>query len=436
MAENQLFIEAQIINYILDQGNTEILDDFHITPDYFPGFGDEIRFILDHQTEYDVVPDPGTFIDKFEDFELFEVFEAPRAMADKIKEDYGYSLLAPAIVEINELARTDATKAVSVMFERAEKIMNEIKTTRFNNKFDLFGDMQERIELYKKMMNIGGLKGCITGIPQFDKAFNGLLNEDFAVITARPEGGKSWILEYMLLQCWLIQKKKIGLWSLENSRDVVGYRADTLLGHFGNTALMSGLRILGFEGDMPKLDLEDYERYAEQMQSASVPFRIYTNDDHPDGVWTIEDIWEVAEREDFDLIGIDQLTLLGFKPRVANQREGYVHTTRMCRKMVNERHKPIILNTQSGREAAKQTKRDDGPLLHQIYGSDSIGQDATKVFALQREEGVLRVHLRKNTLGPSGLTANLRWDINYGYLTPVILPGDENDQGEMATNAF
>jgi replicative DNA helicase len=426
--------ESQILNYIIDTGKFDIIKKGNLDETYFPGYGEEFNFIKDHYTKYQVVPDVSTFIAKFPDFDLFEINESEQAMIESIKEEKAYTMIAPTLNDINKKAANNAIEATNFMKEKAEEILKEVNIIRYKPGYDIFIQAHERAEEYRRKLNLKGILGCMANIPKIDEVTHGWISEDFVALTARIQQGKSWISEYLALMPWLHQGKKIGLWSLENPKSLVGYRADTLLKHFSNDGLVSGKTILRWQDQRPSLTSEDYFDYIEAAASYGIPFEVYDNNDSADGFWTIESIGEVIESKGYDLIVIDQLSLLGVLPKVKSIREGYVHTTRYTRAMVNRIQRPVILNCQSGREAAKIWVKDKEatPELHQIAESDSVGQDATKVLSLVNLDGLLKVSLKKNTMGRSNIDAILKWDIDLGVLEPLHLEeGDPNPESQF-----
>lgn len=422
----QTMIEAQIINYMLDNGSFDFFKKNGLNLEYFPGYEDEVKFILEHYNKYKVVPDVSTFLDKFPEFDLFEVNEAEAAMLEAIKEARGYALLAPSLKEIDEIARKDSIEAAKAMRDKADSILKEVNVLRFSQGYDLFKLAEDRYKLYLERLALKGQLGCIWNIPKFDETIGGVMETDFLALQGRPGEGKSWIMEYLILQPWLVQKKPIILFSLENPKHVVGYRADTLLRHFSNFGLMSGRDILGWDNNHPSLNQEDYAKWVQEAKYFDVPFLVYDNEDSATGAYTIEDIYDIAEANDSALIAIDQLSLIAPSGRFKTIREHYIHVTRSIRQNTNRLKKPTYLNCQAGRESSKMQmkNKEAAPELHQIAESDSVGQDATKAISIRNLDGILKLSLKKNTLGRSNIDALLRWEIDTGVLEPLALEDD------------
>lgn len=419
----QAMIEAQIINYMLDNGSFDFFKKNGLTTDYFPGYESEVKFILDHWNKHKVVPDVSTFVDKFPDFDLFEVNEAESAMLEAIKEARGYALVAPTLREIDEIARKNSIDAAKAMRDKADAILKEVNILRFSQGYDIFKMAEDRYKEYVRRLELKGQLGCMWNIPKFDEQIGGAMENDFVALQGRPGEGKSWIIEYLTLQPWLIQKKPIVLFSLENPKHIVGYRADTLLRHFSNFGLISGRDILGWENNHPSLNQEDYAKWIQEARYFDVPFIVFDNEDSATGSFTIEDIDAIVDSLNPALVAIDQLSLIAPSGKFKTIREHYIHVTRYIRQMANRVKKPIYLNCQAGRDSSKmQMKNKEAtPELHQIAESDSVGQDATKAISIRNLDGILKLSLKKNTLGRSNIDAIMRWEIDTGILEPLAL---------------
>jgi replicative DNA helicase len=425
--------EVQIINRILERKSVDIVKRYELDKDFFPGYGEEYEYIMDYYNRYNGVPDVTTFLSKFPDFELLEVGEPDMALIEAIKEARGYSLIAPALQAIDEVARVNSVEAAKLMQDKAKEILQSVSVLRFSTGTDIFGDAMIRGEEYLRRLQLAGKIGCIFGLDQLDKETGGVQEQDFVGVVGRPGQGKSWIAEFLALQPWLYQKKKVGFFSLENSKELVGFRADTLLQHFSNSALVLGRDVTQWTDGRPTKNSDDYFEWIRQAAAYDVPFRVFDNSDSTKGYFTIEDIREIAEANEFDLTFVDQLSLLGPSQRFKDIRQSYIHITRSIRSMVNDLKKPLYLTCQAGREASKLAGKasNNTPELHQIAESDSVGQDATKLLTLKYDEGILKISLKKNTVGRGGIDSLLRWDIDSGYLLPIEL-----DQTKTNTSAF
>ena len=108
-------VSLQIISKILATKDSSIITDNMLTEDFFIGYKDEYRFIIQHEKEYGSVPDKATFLSKFPDVELVEVTESDRYLVDTIREEYLYYKSVPVVQKIAELLKTDSNAAAEYM---------------------------------------------------------------------------------------------------------------------------------------------------------------------------------------------------------------------------------------------------------------------------------------------------------------------------------
>src|SRR5574344_2187230 len=90
-------IQLQTLNYCINTGSLQILQDNNITKDYFSEYEDEYDFIKSHYDEYKTVPDMETVLSKFSEFEPLQVTESERYLVDTLREEYLYSKSVPVI---------------------------------------------------------------------------------------------------------------------------------------------------------------------------------------------------------------------------------------------------------------------------------------------------------------------------------------------------
>ena len=78
-------VELQIINKVLKDKDTSLLDLNDITRDYFNQYQEEYDYIMEHKQEYGNVPDLETFIAKFQDFDVVNVSESTEYLVISFK---------------------------------------------------------------------------------------------------------------------------------------------------------------------------------------------------------------------------------------------------------------------------------------------------------------------------------------------------------------
>ena len=161
--------------------------------------------------------------------------------------------------------------------------------------YDIITNAKDRLAEYKKRCEVKGLIGIPTGIPKLDELTNGWLwGEELVVITGRTNVGKSWMAEYFATIAYNLGYK-ILFYSGEMSKEIIGFRFDTLNKHFSNSGLLNGAGTLGKKPDTDGGNyLEaDYENYINQLSQKS-GFVVVTPDDFHGRKPNVDEIKEVG----------------------------------------------------------------------------------------------------------------------------------------------
>lgn len=427
-------IEQSLICKVLSSDNLEIISG--VTPDMFLTCEDEVRFIINHYNTYKQIPDTITFLGKFTDFQMLEVTESTDYLIYKLKEAYTYTKLAPIIQSTADLVRDDSIKAIEYLRDQLDSLEKAVPVRSSGDGYDIISNAKDRLEDYKKRREVKGLIGIPTGIDKLDELTNGWMwGEELAVITGRTNVGKTWIGEYFAVSAWK-QGYKILFYSGEMSKEMVGYRFDTLNKHFSNMGLLNGAGTLGKkpETDGGKYLQEDYENYISQLSQKS-GFIVVTPDDFGGRKPNADDIKSLALKHGADMIVIDQLSLMSDKRRADTPRIAYNNISEDLFLVSKELRKPILLMAQANREAVKNRKKGESPELHDLAESDGVGQNATRVISLSVIDGTLKLAIKKNRYGINNKEVLMIWDINTGYLDPLIKNEDNPEAVDGSNNS-
>lgn len=373
------------------------------------------------------MPDKETFLTQFKHFDLVEVNESDKYLIETLNEEYLYSRMVPFVHKIADLAKVDSREAVEYAKTEIEKI-SKISVV-FKIGYDIVKNAMDRQKDFEERLNKEGLLGIPTGIEELDKITHGWLSEDLIVIVGRTNEGKSWLLLFFLIVAWL-HGNKVLLYSGEMSNTVVGYRFDTIHGHFSNGALMQGDSELG-EG----LKADDYKKYLQDLAKKDQTFIVVTPKDLGGRRMNIQDLHRLIEQEDPAIIGVDQISLMDdYRAKKGDQdRMKFTHVSEDLFLTSEKYGKPILAPAQAGRDAEKEKKDDEGnpktPELHQIAESDGIPQNATRVLAMRQVGLTLKITLRKNRYGKRNQEIMMLWDIDKGVMKPFMAVST-NKEGE------
>ena len=397
-------VQIQIISKILETHDISILDDNLLTADYFTELPEEIAFIIKHNEDYNQVPDKLTFLSKFPDFELVEVTESDDYLVDTIREEYLYYRSVPVVQKIAELLKDDANAA-------AEYMMHSIKDLEPNyavGGIDIIAQAQQRYDEYLERKNHQDGWYFTTGFPELDDVIHGLqCGEEFVVIVARTNQGKSWILEKLCTHVWQLGNN-IGYVSPEMGATSVGYRFDTLLSHFSNKDLVWG------KDDISE---DEYKSYIEELSENKHSFIVSTPADFQRSI-TVTKLRNYIKKYKLNMLAIDGITYLVDE----RYRKGDSKTTSLTNisedlmSLSIEMGIPIVVVAQANRGAVPSGEEDDkAPALETIRDSDGIAFNASKILSIRQLKGsILRIEVPKQRFGAIGIKLDYTWDINTG----------------------
>jgi hypothetical protein len=217
------------------------------------------------------------------------------------------------------------------------------------------------------------------------------------------------------------------------SKEMVGFRFDSLHGCFSNLALMSGSNQLG-SLEQPK-SADDYFDYLTDLSNNETPFIVVTPQDIG-GRLTVPMLHALIEMYNPGFVGIDQISLMDD----ARSREGTQERIRLTNiaedlYLATEKYKiPIIAPVQASKVSEKENKDEQGnvdaPKLEHAFGADGIVQNATRVIAIKKQGKTMKMVLRKNRYGLRDGEVLVLWDIDKGVVQPM-LSVQKNEQGAV-----
>ncbi len=293
----------------------------------------------------------------------------------------------------------------------------------FSSLAEVVSDNMARVQ---ELFTAGGAEvvGLGTGFTDFDRVTTGLHPGQVMILAARPGMGKtSWFIS-ALLHSAVKENSVAALFSLEMSKEELGFRFFSSISRIDSKRLKTGA-----------LAKEEFRRLmtaAEQLSKA----RIHV-DDTP--ALTVMDLRSrcrrlKAKEKQLDLIVIDYLQLMrGSKnPSPGGSREQEISAiSRGLKELSKELRVPIIALSQLSR--AVESRTDKRPMLSDLRESGSIEQDADMVCFIYRddyynqeseEKGIAELIVAKNRHGEQG-TVKLAWMGQYtlfANLTSEQLP--------------
>ena len=285
---------------------------------------------------------------------------------------------------------------------------------------DIVHDTSRVTEFEERMNNQDAW--CIpTGFEELDDIIGGWeTSEEFVVLFARTNQGKSWILVKTVEHAWQIGKN-VGYISPEMSPNKLAYRFDTLYKNFSNTALM--------RGDVNTVSVEEYRQYSQELAERKNKFLVSTPADFNKQI-TVSKLRNFVIANKLDVLAIDGITYMTDEryKRGDNKTTSLTNISEDLMQLSCDLHIPILVVVQSNRGGVKE---EDGatPELEDIRDSDGISHNATKVIALKQKEQNLIMSIKKSRYGRVGDKLTYRWDIDKGEFEWMA---DINDAAPVA----
>lgn len=398
-------IQLQVLNKILDTSDTTLLTLNNITEEFFSDYSAEFTFIKNHIDKYGNCPDKATFLSKFPNFDIIQVSESTDYLVDELFADRNKRALAKVFNRVRDLLNQDkVSEAMEVYASDAGKVL----TAKHIRSVDIIEDTSRYGAYVDKIANFNTFY-VKTGFPELDQVIGGWdRNEELATIIARTNMGKSWVLLKTAIAA-AQQGLNVGLYSGEMSENKVGYRMDTLISHLSNSAMTHGKDYIQ----------NDYKRYIDTLKDTiKGHIRVFTPEMN-DGLAGVTALRGFIEKENLDMLCIDQHSLLADDRKARNPVERAANISRDLKTLQVLKKIPIITVSQQNRESTE-----NGVDTTHIAQSDRIGQDSTIVIAFEQKDQIMTMHLLKSRDSAKGSVLKYAIDLDKGIFTFIPIDGD------------
>lgn len=313
----------------------------------------------------------------------------------------GNSIMGYGFSEANEVTED---------LEKSEKEVFAISQTFLKDKFVSLKDILNKrfqffVELHENPSS-DQLNGVSSGFSNMDEMLNGFKPSDLVILAARPSMGKTAFALNIALNAALKHKKKVGIFSLEMSKEQLVDRLFCMSTEVDSWKLHKG-----------KLEEEEFQKLGTGMDELmSAPIFI----DDTVGA-SLPEIRAKARRlqmeHGLDMLMIDYLQLMssGNSSLGANRVQEISEISRALKQLGRELKIPILCLSQLSR--AVEARPGKIPQLADLRDSGSIEQDADIVLMMYREEyyepdtdrpGLTDIFIKKNRNGPVG-RIELKW---------------------------
>jgi replicative DNA helicase len=216
--------------------------------------------------------------------------------------------------------------------------------------------------------------GLPTGFPSLNEYTSGLQPSDMIVVAGRPGMGKTSFALNIAQHAGLREGKKVGIFSLEMSREQLFIRLLTGMARIDAHRLRTGrltkdewARLTAAFGELAGIDVfidDTAGTSALEMRAKSRRLKL---------------------EQGLDLIIVDYLQLMRGRGRIENRTQEISEISRSLKELAKELHVPVIAISQLSR-APEQRGGDRRPQLSDLRESGAIEQDADVVMFVYREE--------------------------------------------------
>lgn len=257
--------------------------------------------------------------------------------------------LISASAEITELAFKEEQEIESLLDQAEKKIFNISNQSNQKNFVALkpmLSEAFERLDALSK--GDGRLRGLATGFIDIDNKLAGLQNSDLLILAARPSLGKSSLALDIARHVAVEEKKPVGIFSLEMSKDQL---VDRLLCSQGNVELWKfRTGRLSNQGQD-----SDFMRVNQAIDSLSKA-PIYIDDSSASGIMQIRTMARRLQAEQgLGLLIIDYLQLMEGSTRTENRVQEISEISRSLKTLARELNIPILAISQLSRAVEQRT---------------------------------------------------------------------------------
>ncbi len=316
--------------------------------------------------------------------------------AHLIKEASTKRTLIKVGTEIVEMGFTE-DKEVKTILDMAESTVFSVSqghTTRgfIPIKEALASSFDKIDELHKKG---AGLRGIRTGFTDLDNMLSGLQDSNLIILAARPGQGKTAMAVNIAQHIGVIEKKPVGIFSLEMSQEEL---VDRLL--------VGQADVDAWRLKTGRLSESDFSKLSEAMgQLAEAPIFI---DDTP-GI-SLSEMRTKARRlqmeHNISVLMVDYLQLADPGRRYDNRVQEVSMVSQSLKNLARELKIPVLAVSQLSR--AVEHRGEKRPQLADLRESGAIEQDADVVLFLYRPDEELtptvsvKLLIAKHRNGPTG----------------------------------
>lgn len=296
-------------------------------------------------------------------------------------------------------------RPVEDIVENVEKEIFNIAQSSVSDKFvhikDILGMRYEVFAELHESDNKDEVRGVPSGFKNLDLMLSGFKPSDLIILAARPSMGKTALSLNMCLKAAIDNKKSVGIFSLEMSKEQLVDRM-----------FCTQLQVDSWKLQKGQLDDQEFQEMGPVMDQLSRA-SIFIDDAVGSSIGELRAKARRLQLEyGVDMIIIDYLQLLTGSSKggaQANRVQEISEISRSLKALAREIQAPVIALSQLSRSVESRPIKI--PQLSDLRESGSIEQDADVVLMLYREDyydpdterkGITDLFVKKNRNGPTG----------------------------------
>ena len=297
--------------------------------------------------------------------------------ASMVKEKYVKRELIALSNEVGNLA-FDESKEVNEILDSAEQQVMAISQTHARR--DFFPIKQTLVESFDRLDELqksgGELRGLPTGFADLDRMTAGLQKSNLVILAARPGTGKTAFAVNIAQYATVIAKKRVGIFSLEMSREEL---VDRLL--------VGQADIDAWKLKTGRLSQEDFLKISDAM-GVLAETKLFIDDTRGLSIYEMRTkARRLMMEQNIDLLIVDYLQLAHGQNR-ENRVQEVGEISQGLKNIARELKIPVLALAQLSR--AVEQRGEKAPQLSDLRESGSIEQDADVVMFLYRKDDDLR----------------------------------------------
>ncbi len=295
--------------------------------------------------------------------------------ANLVKEKSVLRNLLSAAVKIDSLVFS-ADEPIEQIIDKVQQEIFKISQQGLLYQFrNIKGDLKEAFERIDKLYKgESPLRGLPTGFNELDEKLSGLQKSDLIILAARPSLGKTTLALDIARSVAVKEKKPVGIFSLEMSREQI---IDRLI------AAQSGVDLWRLRTG--RLHDEADFRLLEKALDTLSEAPIFIDDTASPDILQLRTMARKLQMEyGLSLLVIDYLQLIRPVRRTDSEVQQMTEVSRFLKSLARELQVPVLALSQLSRAVEQRDRRI--PRLSDLRASGSIEQDADIVMFIYRKD--------------------------------------------------